>query len=74
MNWDRIEGNWQEWKGKVRQVWGKLTNDDIDVSDGTRQELAGLLQKRYGHVRDAAEGEIDRFITNCGNNSTPKED
>ena len=41
MNWDRVEGNWKEFKGKVQQQWGKLTNDDLDVIEGHRQELAG---------------------------------
>ena len=41
MNWDRIEGNWKEFKGKVQQRWGDLTNDDLDVIKGKRTELAG---------------------------------
>ena len=46
MNWDRVEGNWKEFKGKVQQQWGKLTSDDLDVIEGKRQELAGRLQQR----------------------------
>ena len=49
MNWDQIEGNWVKAKGKLRQQWGKLTDDDIDVINGKRQELAGRLQERYGY-------------------------
>ena len=41
MNWDRVEGNWKEFKGKAQQQWGKLTNDDLDVIEGKRKELAG---------------------------------
>ena len=41
MNWDRVEGNWKEFKGKAKQKWGKLTNDDLDVIEGKRKELAG---------------------------------
>ena len=52
MNWDRVEGNWKEFKGKVQQQWGKLTSDDIDVIEGERQELAGRLQQRYGYAKD----------------------
>jgi uncharacterized protein YjbJ (UPF0337 family) len=46
MNWDRVEGNWKQLKGQVRQQWGSLTNDDLDVIEGKRTELSGRLQKR----------------------------
>jgi uncharacterized protein YjbJ (UPF0337 family) len=46
MNWDRVEGNWKESKGKAQQKWGKLTNDDLDVIEGKRTELSGRLQQR----------------------------
>ncbi len=62
MNWDRVEGNWQEFKGKVQQKWGKLTNDDLEVVKGKRIELCGRLQQRYGYARDQAEKEIDAWL------------
>jgi uncharacterized protein YjbJ (UPF0337 family) len=62
MNWDRIEGNWMQFKGKVQQKWGGLTNDDLDVIEGKRKELAGRLQQRYGMAKDAAEREIDDWL------------
>jgi uncharacterized protein YjbJ (UPF0337 family) len=62
MNWDRIEGNWMEFKGRVQQQWGKLTNDDLDVIEGHRKELAGRLQQRYGYAKDEAEREIDDWL------------
>jgi uncharacterized protein YjbJ (UPF0337 family) len=62
MNWDRVEGNWKEFKGKVQQKWGKLTNDDLDMVQGKRVELAGRLQQRYGYVKDQAEREIDTWL------------
>jgi len=62
MNWDRVEGNWTEFKGKVQQKWGKLTRDDIDVVEGKRKELAGRLQQRYGYAKDQAEKEIDTWL------------
>jgi uncharacterized protein YjbJ (UPF0337 family) len=62
MNWDRVEGNWKEFKGKVQQKWGKLTNDDLDVIEGKRKELAGRLQQRYGVAKDEAEREIDTWL------------
>ena len=62
MNWDQIEGNWKQVKGKVKQNWGKLTDDEITQVDGKREELAGLLQNRYGYAKDRAEKEIDDWI------------
>jgi uncharacterized protein YjbJ (UPF0337 family) len=62
MNWDRVEGNWNEFKGKVQQQWGKLTNDDLEVVKGKRTELAGRLQQRYGYAKDQAEREIDTWL------------
>jgi uncharacterized protein YjbJ (UPF0337 family) len=59
MNWDQIEGSWKELKGKVRQKWGKLTDDEVDQISGKREELVGRLQKKYGYARDAAEREVD---------------
>jgi uncharacterized protein YjbJ (UPF0337 family) len=62
VNWDRIEGNWKEFKGKVQQKWGKLTEGDLDVIEGKRTELAGRLQQRYGVAKDQAEREIDTWL------------
>ena len=59
MNWDQIEGRWREFKGKAQQQWGELTNDDVDVIDGRREQLAGRIQERYGKSREMAEREID---------------
>jgi len=62
MNWDRVEGNWKEFKGKVKQQWGDLTDDDLTVIEGSRDELAGRLQKRYGYEKDRARREIDSWL------------
>ena len=58
MSWDRIEGSWKQFKGKVKERWGKLTDDDLDVIAGERDQLSGKLQKAYG----ISEGEADRQI------------
>jgi uncharacterized protein YjbJ (UPF0337 family) len=58
MNWDRIEGNWKQIKGKVKTQWGKLTDDDFDVIGGRREELAGKIQERYGIAKDEAERQV----------------
>ena len=61
MNWDRIEGNWKQLTGKVKVQWGKLTDDDLDVIAGRRDQLAGKLQERYGIAKDEAEKQIDTW-------------
>ncbi len=62
MNWDRIEGNWKQFKGKAREQWGDLTDDDLDVVEGKRQQLAGKIQERYGLAKDEAEQQIDDWL------------
>ena len=62
MNWDQIEGNWKQFKGKAKQQWGKLTDDDVDRLAGTRDELIGKIQERYGYQRDQAEREVDSAV------------
>jgi uncharacterized protein YjbJ (UPF0337 family) len=61
MNWDQIKGNWKEFQGKVKEKWGKLTDDDLTVVGGKRDQLAGLLQQRYGYAKERAEKELDDF-------------
>ncbi len=63
MNWDQIEGNWKEFKGKAQARWGKLTDDEFDRIEGRRTELAGLIQQKYGKTRDEAEQEIDSWLS-----------
>ena len=58
MNWDRIEGNWKQVSGKAKEQWGKLTDDDIDVVAGRRDQLAGKLQERYGIAMQEAENQL----------------
>ena len=58
MNWDRIEGNWLQFKGKAKEQWGKLTNDDMDRLDGKREQLIGRIQESYGLTRDEAEKQV----------------
>ena len=57
MNWDQISGNWKQFKGSVKERWGKLTDNDLTVVAGKRDKLAGILQERYGwHERGGREG------------------
>tara|TARA_R110000868_G_scaffold237132_4_gene491367 strand:- start:114553 stop:114765 length:213 start_codon:yes stop_codon:yes gene_type:complete len=62
MNWDRIEGNWKQFKGTAQENWGKLTNDDVDVVAGKREQLVGKIQERYGIEKDEAERQVDEFV------------
>jgi uncharacterized protein YjbJ (UPF0337 family) len=61
MNWDQIAGNWKQFQGKVKERWGKLTDDDLTVIAGKRDQLAGKLQERYGYEKGQAEKELDEF-------------
>lgn len=61
MNWDRIEGNWVEFKGKVQEQWGELTNDDLDQIRGKRDQLAGKIQQRYGIEKDKVEEQLKEW-------------
>jgi uncharacterized protein YjbJ (UPF0337 family) len=58
MNWDQIAGNWKQVKGAVRQKWGKLTDDDVDVIAGKRDILLGKIQEKHGIAREEAEKEL----------------
>lgn len=58
MNWDRIEGNWKQFRGNVRQQWGKLTDDHLDVIAGRREQLVGKVQEVYGISKDEAENQL----------------
>lgn len=67
MNWDQIKGNWKQFVGQVKERWGKLTDDDLTVVEGRRDQLAGRLQERYGYHKDQAEREIDEFARSLKN-------
>ena len=62
MNWDQIEGNWKQMRGKAQEKWGEITGDELDQVNGKRDQLIGLVQKKYGHAREAAELEVDRWL------------
>lgn len=61
MNKDITGGTFKQLKGKIKQQWGKLTDDDLDVAEGNADYLAGRLQERYGYARDAAKEEVAKF-------------
>lgn len=72
MNWEHVEGKWSQLKGKAREEWAKLTDDDFQLIDGKREKLMGKLQERYGYAKDKAEHAIDAWIEKVG--KTPPEE
>jgi uncharacterized protein YjbJ (UPF0337 family) len=65
MNWDTVKGDWKQFKGKVKEQWGKLTDDELDRVEGRRDQLAGAIQKRYGIAKDEAERQVKEFEKSC---------
>jgi uncharacterized protein YjbJ (UPF0337 family) len=63
MDWNRIEGNWQQAKGKVKEQWGKLTDDDLDEIAGHREQLEGKIQERYGLAKDIVRRDLDEWCS-----------
>lgn len=61
MNWDQVEGNWKQLKGKAQAKWGDITDDELDVIEGNRERLVGVIQERYGKAKDEAEKEVREF-------------
>jgi uncharacterized protein YjbJ (UPF0337 family) len=64
MDWNRVEGNWKQMKGKVKEQWGKLTDDDLTQVDGNLDRLEGMIQERYGIARDESRKQIDAWYRN----------
>jgi len=62
MNWEQVKGNWNEFKGEIKERWGRLTDDDLDVIEGRRDQLVGQLQKRYGIAKEEAEQEVEEYL------------
>jgi uncharacterized protein YjbJ (UPF0337 family) len=62
MSWDMIEGNWKQFVGKVKEQWGKLTDDDLAQVNGKREQLEGKIQEKYGYGKDKTKAEVDDWI------------
>ena len=61
MNNDRVEGKWKQIKGSLKSRWGKLTDDDLDVIEGQKDQLVGKVQERYGIAKDEAQKQVDEW-------------
>ena len=59
MDWNRVEGNWKQVKGKIQEQWGRLPDDDLDQIAGSREQLEGKIQERYGYEKDRTRRDID---------------
>ncbi len=66
VNKEQFEGKWQEFKGKVKEKWGKLTDDDLTQINGKREQLLGKLEQRYGYAKERAEKELADWETHFG--------
>jgi uncharacterized protein YjbJ (UPF0337 family) len=62
MDWNRIEGNWKQAKGTVKEKWGQLTDDDLTQINGRREQLEGKIQQRYGLAKDMARKDVDDWL------------
>lgn len=63
MDWNRIEGNWKQFKGKIKEQWGHLTDDDLDKIAGKREQLEGKIQESAGMTKDAARKSVDDWLS-----------
>lgn len=63
MDWDRVQGNWKQFSGKVKEKWGQLTDDDLAALDGRREQLEGKIQERYGYGKDQVRKDIDEWLS-----------
>jgi uncharacterized protein YjbJ (UPF0337 family) len=61
MSWDVVKGDWKNFSGKAKEKWGKLTDDDMRVIDGKKDQFVGKIQALYGHAKDKVEKEVDEF-------------
>ena len=61
MNAEQVKGTWKEARGKVKEMWGKLTDDDLDVIAGKKDQLLGRVQKAYGVTKEEAEKQVNEF-------------
>jgi uncharacterized protein YjbJ (UPF0337 family) len=65
MNQDTLQGQWKQLRGKAKEKWSKLTDDDLTAMEGKSDQAIGRLQERYGYTRERAEKEWKEFCKNC---------
>lgn len=62
MNWDTLKGDWKQAKGKIKEKWGQLTDDDLTAAEGRQEQLVGRIQERYGKTKEAAQKEVSDWL------------
>jgi uncharacterized protein YjbJ (UPF0337 family) len=67
LHWNRIEANWKRFKGRAKEKWGRLTDDDLNVINGRQQQLEGKVQERYGLAKDKAKQDVDAWSNSLTN-------
>jgi uncharacterized protein YjbJ (UPF0337 family) len=72
MNWDEIEGKWKQSMGKVKEKWGKLTDNDLTAINCKKEQLVGKIQERYGIAKEAAEKQLDEFTGSYSSDDSAK--
>ena len=70
MNWDQVEGKWKQLRGGIKEHFGKLTDDDLQVISGSRDKFVGKLQERYGIARDEAQRKADEWLNHAASEGT----
>jgi len=74
MNSDKLQGKWKQAKGAIKESWGKLTDDDVDVINGQRDQLVGRVQERYGVAKDQAQKQVDEWMHSDWDRNEEQED
>ena len=62
MNWDRVQGNWKQFSGKIKEKWASLPTDDLTQINGNREQLEGKVQARYGTAKDQVKKDVDNWV------------
>jgi uncharacterized protein YjbJ (UPF0337 family) len=70
MNWDQVEGKWKQLRGEIKEHFGKLTDDDLQVISGSREKFVGKLQERYGIAKEEAQRKADEWLHTIATEST----
>jgi len=71
MNSDQLKGKWKQMKGSVKERWGKLTDDDLDIINGQNEQLVGKIQEKYGIAKDEAQRQVDDWMRVASHSQDP---
>jgi uncharacterized protein YjbJ (UPF0337 family) len=74
MNWDQLQGKWKQMKGAIRQKWGRLTDDDLEIIAGHRDTFIGTVQERYGIAREEARNRVEEWLRALAETDSARED